>query len=123
MKIKFVSLFLILAFVALTFISSESQAQKRSSTKTIKGQVISLNDLVLNGNGRVTKEQAQELANNGNPIVFLSNRTVYFVYNEDGSFAGKRLANFANNKTVGIVGITRKVNGLNIIIANMIESM
>lgn len=124
MKTKLISVFFVLAFLSITFVSSDVLAQrKNTSPRPIRGQVVSLNDLVLNGKGRVTKDQAKELAEQGNPIVFLSGKTVYFVYNEDGSFAGKKLANYANNETVGIVGITRKVNGLNILIASMIESM
>jgi len=124
MKTKLISIFLVIAFLSITFLSSDLIAQKKStSSKPIKGQVVSLNDLVLNGKGRITKDQAKELAEQGNPIVFLSGKTVYFVYNEDGSFAGKRLANYANNEVVGIVGKTKKVNGLNIIIASIIESM
>jgi len=124
MKTKLISIFLVLAFLSITFVSSDLLAQRKStSPKPIRGQVISLNDLVLNGKGRVTKDQAKELAEQGNPIVFLSGKTVYFVYNEDGSFAGKKLANYANNEVVGIVGKTKKVNGLNILIASIIESM
>jgi adenylylsulfate kinase-like enzyme len=124
MKTKLISIFLVIAFLSITFLSSDLIAQKkRTSSKPIKGQVVSLNDLVLNGKGRITKDQAKELAEQGNPIVFLSGKTVYFVYNEDGSFAGKKLANYANNEVVGIVGKTKKVNGLNILIASIIESM
>lgn len=93
------------------------------SQKPIQGQVVSLNNIVLSGNGKVTKEEAKRLAENGSPIVFKSGNTIYFVYNEDGSFAGKKLANFAGNDKVGVIGKTKKVNGLNIIIATMIESM
>ena len=47
---------------------------------------------------------------------------IYFVYNSDGTFAGKKLAKYANNKKVGIVGKAKTVSGINIIIADMIES-
>lgn len=93
------------------------------SQKPIVGQVVSLNDIVMGGKGTVSKDEAKRLAENGNPIVFKSGKTIYFVYNEDGSFAGKKLANFAANEKVGVVGKTKKVNGLNVIIASMIESM
>ena len=93
------------------------------SQKPIQGQVVSFNDIVKGGKGTVTKEEAKTLAENGNPIVFKSGKKIYFVYNEDGTFASKKLANYANNAKVGIVGKTKKVNGIDIIIASMIDSM
>jgi hypothetical protein len=66
-------------------------------------------------------------ADEGKPIVFLvgegKKAKIYFVFNEDGSFAGKKLAKYASNKYVGIIGKQKVVGGLNIIIAEMIESM
>lgn len=117
---KFFGLFLLMAIMFTAISSSDALAQTK---KPIKGQVVSFNDLVMGGKGTVTKDQAKELAEKGNPIVFKSGKTIYFVYNEDGTFAGKKLANYANNANVGIVGKTKKVNGINIIIASMIESM
>jgi len=103
------------------------QAPKAKSGKPIKGRVVSLSKLVVDGTGTVTKDEAMKEADEGKPIVFLvgegKKAKVYFVFNEDGSFAGKKLAKFASNKYVGIVGKTKVVNGLNIIIAEMIESM
>lgn len=115
-KFSVVAFALMLVFAA-TFVS-EVYAQK-----PIKGTVVSLNDLVLSGTGKVTKEQAQTLADNGNPIVFKVGKKIYFVYNEDGTFAGKRLAKYANNEFVGIVGKTKKVKGIDIIIMNTIDGM
>ncbi|MDX9791561.1 MAG: hypothetical protein WC313_02730 [Candidatus Kapaibacterium sp.] len=93
------------------------------SQKPIQGQVVSFNSIVMGGNGKVSKDEAKKLADSGNPIVFKSGNKIYFVYNEDGSFAGKKLANYASNDKVGIVGKAKKVNGVDIIIATMIESM
>lgn len=120
---KFFGILILMAVMFTAISSTDALAQTKKSSKPIKGQVVSFNDLVLGGKGTVTKEQAKELAEKGNPIVFKSGKTIYFVYNEDGSFASKNLANFANNATVGIIGKTKKVNGINIIIANIIESM
>ncbi len=116
----------VLVLIAVMFAvvsSSDMYAQAKKAPKPIKGQVVSFNDVVFGGKGNITKDQAKELAEKGNPIVFKSGKTIYFVYNEDGSFAGKKLASYANNETVGIVGKTKKVNGINIIIASIIESM
>lgn len=89
----------------------------------IKGQVISLDEFLIGGSGNVAKDKAKTLADAGHAIVFKSGNQIYFVYNEDGSFAGKRLANFATAENVGIVGKTKTVHGLNIIIMTMIDAM
>lgn len=120
---KFFGILLVMAVMFTAISSTDVLAQGKKAPKPIKGQVVSFNDLVMGGKGTVTKEQAKELAENGNPIVFKSGKTIYFVYNEDGSFAGKKLANYANNANIGIIGKTKKVNGINIIIQSMIESM
>ncbi len=104
-----------------------SAAKPKVKGKVYKGQVISLNRLVLNGKGTINKAEAEQEAQEGKPIVLMvgsgKNAKIYFVFNEDGSFAGKRLAKFADNKNVGVVGVAKVVNGINIIVAQMIESM
>ncbi len=116
-------LFAILLILAVTFTLSVNS----EPAKPIKGKIVSLNDIVGGGTGKINKEQATELAEKGNPIVFMVGKgksaKIYFVYNEDGTFAGKKLAKYANNENVGIIGKIKKVKGLNIIIAEMIESM
>jgi hypothetical protein len=107
----------LLIAISTVFIA-DSYAQK-----PIQGQVVSLNDIVMGGKGKITKDEALKLAENGSPIVFKSGKKIYFVYNDDGTFAGKRLAKYASNEKVGIVGKTKKVNGIDIIIASMIDSM
>ncbi len=97
------------------------------SNKPIKGTIVSFNDLVIGGSGKVNKKQAKELAAKGSPLAFKvgtgKKAKIYFVFNEDGSYAGKKLAKYANNKFIGIIGKTKRVHGINIIIAEMIESM
>lgn len=93
------------------------------SQKPITGQIVSLNNILMGGNGTVTMDEATKLANNGNPIVFKSGNTIYFVYNEDGSFAGKRIAKHAGTAKVSITGKTKKVKGINIIIMSSITPM
>jgi outer membrane protein assembly factor BamB len=94
------------------------------SSKPLEGHVVSLNGLVMGGNGKVSKAEAQALAGNGNLILFrATNGTVYFVYNEDGTFAGKRLANFAHNDKIGMLGKSKVVNGVNVFMMTLIESM
>ncbi|MFN3306010.1 MAG: hypothetical protein ACK42Z_02350 [Candidatus Kapaibacteriota bacterium] len=105
----------------------QSTQSKAKSGKPLKGKVISLAKFILDGKGNVSKDEAIKEAEDGKPIVFLvgegKKAKIYFVFNEDGSFASKKLAKFADNKFVGIVGKSKVVNGLNIIIAEMIESM
>ncbi len=105
----------------------ESADTKKKSGKPIKGRVVSLSKFILDKQGIVGRDEAIKEAEEGKPIVFLvgegKKAKIYFVFNEDGSFAGKKLAKFAANKFVGIVGKTQTVNGINIIIAEMIESM
>jgi len=112
----------ILLLVGLVFTTSVSAADK-----PMKGRVASLNDIMMGGDGKVDKAKAQELAEKGNPIVFVVGKgksaKIYFVYNEDGTFGGKNLAKYANNTNVGVFGKTKTVNGIKIIIATMIESM
>ena len=95
--------------------------------KPIKGRVASLNDIIKGTDGTVTKERALELANVGQPIVFVvgtgKKAKVYFVYNNDGTYGGKKLAGYAVYTNIGIIGKTKTVNGVNIIIAEMIQSM
>lgn len=102
-------------------------SKTKKSSKPIKGRVVSLVQMFLDKVGKVTKEEAMKQAEEGKPIVFLVGKgkkaKVYFVFNEDGSFAGKKLAKFADNKFVGIVGKTKIINGLNFIVAEIIESM
>lgn len=106
---------------------TETTTPKKKSGKPIKGRVISLSKFILDKKGTVGKDEAIKEAEDGKPIVFLvgegAKAKIYFVFNEDGSFAGKKLAKFASNKFVGIVGTTKVVNGVNIIVVEMIESM
>jgi hypothetical protein len=115
-RLSIIAITFVIAF-ATTFVY-DAQAQK-----PIQGQVVSLNDIVMGGKGKVTKEQALKLVETGNPVVFKSGKKIYFVFNEDGSFAGKKLANFANSEKVGIMGKAKKVNGVDIIIMSMIDAM
>ncbi|MCK5853391.1 hypothetical protein KAH27_10225 [bacterium] len=99
----------------------QSAAVKMS--KPIKGQIVDFSSLVMGGNGAINKKKAEALVVKGKPLAFKVGNKIYFVFNSDGSFAVKNLVKYANNKFVGIIGKTQRVNGLNIIIADKIESM
>lgn len=100
-------------------------AQK--SKKPIEGKVVSINDLAIGSFQNWTKEAAEAEAAKGTPFVFMSGTgkkaQIYFVFNEDGTFASKKLAKYAHNSKVGIVGTVKKINGINILIMEIIESM
>ena len=117
---KLIALLLLIGVVFTTTVDAQTG-------KPMKGRVASFNDIMMGGDGKVDRAKAQDLAEKGNPIVFVVGKgksaKIYFVYNEDGTFAGKNLAKYANNESVGIVGKTKTVNGIKIIIATMIESM
>ena len=99
----------------------------KSAAKPIKGKVVSLTNVIMGKAGSVSKDEAMKMADKGDPIVFMVGEgkkgKIYFVYNTDGTFGSKNLAKYAANKFVGIVGKTKTVNGINYIVAEMIESM
>lgn len=101
--------------------SAEPVTQKAGAP--LQGRAVSLNSLVTGGSGIVSRAEAIALADKGQPIVFLSGNKVYFVYNADGTYAGSLLAKYAGSEKIGIVGKTKVVKGINIIIQEMIESM
>ncbi|MDA3842825.1 MAG: hypothetical protein PF588_00465 [Candidatus Kapabacteria bacterium] len=101
--------------------ATQTTAVKMS--KPMTGQIVDFGALVMGGNGELNKKNAEALVAKGKPIAFKVGNKIYFVFNSDGSFAANNLVRYANNKLVGIIGKTQKVNGLNIIIADKIESM
>lgn len=93
-------------------------------TKTpLQGYVASLDGLVGGGTGKVSKDEANSIISRGGLLVFKAGNDVYFVYNEDGSFAAKRLASFANSSNVGLLGKTQTKGGIKIFIMNHIDAM
>ncbi len=87
------------------------------------GQVVSVEKLILSGDGKVNTKTAKELLTYGKPIGFLSNGTVYFIYDAGGNFAGNKLAVVADAAKVGIAGKVKTIKGLKYIIANGIYAM
>ncbi len=93
-------------------------------TKTpLQGYVASLDGLVGGGTGKVSRDEANAIVSRGGLLVFKAGNDVYFVYNEDGSFAAKRLASFANASNVGLLGKTQTKGGIKIFIMNHIDAM
>jgi hypothetical protein len=118
------ALFIIFA-AANTFAATKKAPAK--AAKPIQGKVVSLNEVVTGSFTAWKKADAEAAANQGTPFVLMvgegAKAKIYFVYNEDGSFASKKLAKYSFNKKIGVVGKTKTVNGLQIIIAETIEAM
>jgi len=113
-----------IVFGLLLFVVVFNNIEAAAPPKPMKGQIVSLDDIIKGVKDlQLTKQRAQELLESNSPLVFRVGTKLYFVQNEDGSFAFKKLANFAHNKNVGIVGKTRTVSGINVIIMSNIESM
>lgn len=87
------------------------------------GEIISLDHLVRGGNGRVTKDEAKALVAKGSLILLKANGKIYFVYTEGGSFAAKKLANYAKAPKVGLLGTAKTVKGINMFIMTHIDAM
>jgi hypothetical protein len=125
-KLSIMFVVLALVFTASNAFSAEKKAAKApAKVKPTVGKVVSLVDY-LKGDVSITKDAAVKKAENGNPIVLLVGEgkaaKIYFILTEDGSFGGKKLANYANNKKVGVEGKLSVKNGVNYIIATKIES-
>ena len=121
-KIVFSSIVLCLLIAVLC--KNSSNAFAAAAPKPMKGQIVSLDDIIKGKKDlQLTKEKATELYEQKVPIVFLYNKKIYFVQTEDGSFAFRKLSDFAHNKFVGIKGKTKTVNGLNVIIMSYIDAM
>lgn len=123
MKRKFAFASILLSIALILIVPNLLEAATKT-TKPMKGKIVSLEDVIVAKKDlQLSKQQAQELLDRNVPLVFQYNKKIYFVQNEDGSFAFKKLANYAHNKNVGIVGKTKTVNGINVIIMSNIESM
>ena len=131
---------LIFVFVFASLESQEGRKKKLPArkkqlpTKTVKksakkampefsGKIISLNDLIMVDNGDVTPEKAAELANSGQPLVFMNtDGRVYFLYDKDGKFMSKELAEYAG-KNVSVTGTDEIVDGIIILTVKKIVTV
>ncbi len=69
-----------------------------------RGYVVSLSKVMLGQEGRVTKEEAEALVKNGQPLALMVNKKVMLVFNADGSYASNLLAKLAPYNTIGVIG-------------------
>ena len=117
-----------LMFVSIsTFAQTSTKTTTKKSPKPIVGKVVSINEVFTGNFTQWTKATADTAAAHGTSFVLMvgtgSKAKIYVVLNEDGSFAGKKLSKYAFNKKIGVVGKTKVKNGLNFIVAEMIEAM
>lgn len=93
------------------------------SNSPLTGHVVSFNELVLNQDGVITADQAKDLVSRGQLLAFKAdNGKVYFLYNADGSYAAKKMAQFAGTK-VGVYGTVKKMKNLNMFIVKKFETV
>lgn len=120
-------LFLSMVFALLCIgLNSTLEASKAKKPKVYKGgQIVSL-DAVIKGEKKLqlTKDNAKELVEAGSPLVFLYKNKIYFVLHEDGSFAFKKISNYAHLSKVAITGDMKrsKLGRIDYIIMQDIES-
>jgi len=111
------SIFLLL----LLFTTSQTQAQSKDYT----GKVVSLNNVVIGQDGSLSKEQAQKLVERAQPLAFMvgtgKSAKLYIVFNADGTYSGKKLAEMADGELV-ITGKVKVQNGMNLLIADKISA-
>ncbi|MCX6146857.1 MAG: hypothetical protein NTW25_06345 [Candidatus Kapabacteria bacterium] len=85
------------------------------------GQVADLYSFSQGKSEKLTVESAKKMLELGAPIVFVANKKVYFVYNSDGSYSGKKLSALAGKDKVTVTGKSVSKNGVNVIYADNIE--
>lgn len=95
------------------------------AAKPTKGKIVSISRL-YKGTMEMNKGIAQKCVEAGDPLVLLVGEgkkgKVYFILENDGSFSGKKLANYAGNKMIAVFGKIKTVNGLNYIVEDQMES-
>jgi len=102
----------------------EPVASMDFSKNPLKCKIILLDDLATGNHRKLNKDLAKQLVAQGKTLVVKDdNNNIYFLYNEDGTLASKRLAGYCNNNYIGVVGKYKNVNSMNMIIVQLVESM
>lgn len=88
------------------------------------GHVCELAKEMQGRDGKLTKDKAMKVFAKAQPLVLKTEKgKIYFVFNTDGSYAGKKLAAYAGPSLLGINGKLKKVNGMSIIIAEKMDKV
>lgn len=107
-------MFAILLFVAFT---STMNAQ----AKEFKGKVVSINKIVVGQDASIDKAKATTLFEKSQPLGLMvgtgKKAKLYVVFNSDGTYAGKKMAELADGE-ITIKGKTKTMQGLQVIIAD-----
>lgn len=116
-----------LIFALLGTITTSTFAQAKKAPKPLTGQIVSFDDISTGNFQTWTKDAAKEASEKGKMFVLLTKKgktsKIYFVFNEDGTNASKKISKYAHNEKVGIIGKTKIVSGVNIIILETIDGM
>jgi len=91
------------------------------SKKPLVGAIIAISDLATGNFRKLNKDMAKQLVANGEILAIKAGDNIYFVYNEDGSLASKKLAGYANNSQVMMTGKAKVIDDVNIFIVNLME--
>jgi hypothetical protein len=111
-----------LSVALMLFIAGMNSSVVSQSAKEIKGKVASLNAIVLNQDGYVSKDKAIDLFKKGQPLVLKADGgSLYFVYYADGFYAGKELSRHADKQSITVKGRVSTKSGINIIIYDEIN--
>ncbi len=100
--------------------SSQSVAVDYSK-KPLVGAIIAISDIATGNFRKLNKDMAKQLVANGEILAVKAGDNIYFVYNEDGSLASKKLAGYANNSQVMMTGKAKVIDDVNIFIVNLME--
>lgn len=100
---------------------SSTSASDAYSQKPLEAEIIALSDIGSGNFRKLNKDLAKQLVANGEILAVKAGDIIYFVYNEDGTLASKKLAGYANNSKVLMTGKAKLINDVNIFIVNLME--
>ncbi len=106
----------LIAIILFTLINISNAANPK-----FVGKVAGLYSFAQGKTEKLTVDEAKKMVELGSPVVLVANKKVYFVYNSDGSFSGKKLAALAGKEKITVTGKSQSKNGINIIYADNIE--
>ncbi len=86
----------------------------------LTGTIVSINEMASGNSGALKASAAGNAYDKNDVLAFKSGDQVYIVYNEDGTYAGKRLHKLIG-KTLKIKGEIKKIDDLQILIITSIE--
>lgn len=117
MKKKVLITLLTAVIIAASYFAYETYA----ASITVKGDVVDVVKVLRGQDGKITVDQAKSMMSKGQPVALKAdNGKIYFIYAASGAYAVRKLAMYADKK-VEVTGTSKKVGGLNVIIASGID--